>query len=121
MARTFLTDVITEWELEKSIKVVAMDKAEDKKGSINLLFADLKNLHLRYHNMVGMFHVRCIAHVVNLAVKEAISAMYSYVSRIRSILISVLSLIRRRKIFPQLEAKMECKTKLPMLDCNTRW
>lgn len=86
-----------------------------------LLLANLKKLCSEDYKMVDMFHGHCIAHVVNLAVREARSVIYSYVSKIHSILNSLRLLINQRKIFSKVKVKMGCEVELSSMKWDTGW
>lgn len=84
----FIYEVIKYWGLNKSIMAVATDNASDMVSVVRELNEKLRNklgdddFSLRVDN----FHVRCLPHVVNLAVKDCMGIVHDKVSEIRSVL-----------------------------------
>lgn len=68
----FIHDVINEWGLNQKLLCIATDNAADKIAGVRQLNMNLrvelkeKDIELRREN----FHIRCIAYIINLAVKE---------------------------------------------------
>lgn len=67
------------------------------------------------------FHVRCIEHVLNLCVKEVMGLVRESVKRIRQVLFSIRSSVKKRDIFNSLRAQYKIKTDLHALDTENRW
>lgn len=119
-ACAFLLDVIRDWNLAKGITCNTTENAPDMVKGVELrrrqLSTDVPGMH-----GATMFHVRCIEHVMNVAVKECMKLIHARISTIRSLINSIRANVKRRDLFDMVRAEMNCKTELPKLDTETLW
>lgn len=76
VASDFIKCFITMWELGYYFPEITTDNTSDIRSGISLLCSDLHRLYPGIYNTVEDFHVRCIAHVVNLGVKECMKVAH---------------------------------------------
>ena len=108
------------WNLKSKVRAITSDNGSD-------IVAGISHLYQRVftsgsHRSIRDFHVRCIAHVVNLAVRECLSQVHSEIQAIRALLNSIRSSTKRRDLFERVRDEMgEVHTHCPGLDVVTRW
>lgn len=73
------------------------------------------------YNSTDMFHVRCIAHVLNLVVKECMRLVDGPVQKIRSVLNSLRESVKRKGLFYVVEQELNQSIELQGVECETRW
>lgn len=67
------------------------------------------------------FHVRCMAHVNNLAVKECMLKVYSKIEKIRYLLSAIRASVKCRDLFESVSKELHLTCQLPNPDSETRW
>lgn len=67
-----LDHVVSSWHLVERLLSIIIDNALDIINRLKLFFDDLKGLHSTMFTTVEVFHVRCLSHVLNLAVRECL-------------------------------------------------
>lgn len=66
-------------------------------------------------------HLRCIAHVINLATCDCLKKVHGQIDQIRSLLSALGSSIKRHGIFESTRRQLRLTVTLPGLDVVTRW
>ena len=119
-AKVFLKEVIGEWNLNRRISSVTTDNAADMVKGIELLRKDLDKETPGMYASTS-FHTRCVAHVINLAVKECMSDIHSKIDKVRKLLNAIRASIKRRDVFDSVKLEFNMDVGLPELDVETRW
>ena len=70
---------------------------------------------------VEEIHVRCIAHIVNLAVKDCFTLIHDKIQQVRSLVSAINSSVKRRDLFENARKTLKLSVSVPGLDCETRW
>lgn len=117
----FLNDVIESWELSKDIRAITTDNAADMCNRLKKLRENLNGSHPGLYACHKSFHVWCIAHVINLAVKECMSVVHIQIGKIRAVINSIRPSVKRRDIFNDIRVELGDMSDLPCMDCETRW
>ena len=119
--RDFLYSVISEWKLSTNMQFITTDKAADMCSGVLKLFQKLNDDFDDHFPSMDQFHVRCIAHVVNLSVKSCMKSVHSVVDNIRSEISALRYSTKRRDKFESVAKELQVNCDIPNLDCETRW
>lgn len=120
-AAAFLFDVIQDWDLGKDIRAITTDNAADMCKGVSTLCSNLNSMFPSAHRDLSSFHVRCIAHIVNLGVQDCMAPVHGQITKIRAILSSLRCSVKRRDVFEEVCLELGQRVSLPCLDCETRW
>lgn len=91
----FIADTMTQANLQGSILALTMDNASNNTSAFELL---------RHREAFSRtIHIRCFAHVLNLAVKAALKLSTKYVSPVRAVVKAIKCSISRRKQFREVQ------------------
>lgn len=101
-ASNILKEVIMFWGIEKRLQCITTDNASDMIEAIYKLVEKL-NLDFEADYDEEEFHVRCIAHVINLGVRECFGLVKGKLENLRSMILAVRSSVKRRDLFEQLK------------------
>lgn len=85
------------------------------------LWAIMKNRNPSAYTSLDMFQVRCISHVVNLAVKEYMRIGHGPIPKIGAVLNSLRASLKRKDDFLSVRKELNMSGLLHTLDCETRW
>lgn len=117
-----LHDTIKTWELDKMVHSITTDNAADIVRGVEILRSVLyAETYLDQYRPRRSFHVRCIAHVLNLAVKECMQLVHDKLEKVRRLLSSIRCSVKRRALFNDIKVEMGVRCELPGLDVETRW
>lgn len=110
---------LTKWNIETKISTITVDNCSANDGMISLLKEKLFGDLLCEGEILYM---RCCAHILNLVVKDGLSAIGDALSRIRDSVSFWSSSPQRVEKFEEVakQLKISCVKKLS-LDCKTRW
>lgn len=117
----FLRNILDEWKISGDIQCITTDNASDVCKGVRLLFQQLKDDFPDRYTTLDSFHVRCIAHVINIGVKECISSIDEEVGKIREAINTIKVSVKRRDVFEAVRKELKIQCELPSLDCQTRW
>lgn len=118
---TTLMDTIIGWDLASSLRAVTTDNASDMTAGIKGLREKLNDLSPGQYPEVEGFHVRCLAHIINLAVKSCMGEVHDKIKKIRMLLSGMRSSVKRRDLFDKCRKELDVECQLPNLDSETRW
>lgn len=117
---TLLFDLLSSWHLLSKVKAITTDNASDMCSAMSKL-TDMMNIRNNSARCVQDIHVRCIAHVVNIAVKDCLAEVHDHISQIRALLSAIRSSVKRRDIFETTQRQLGLTVGMPSLDVPTRW
>lgn len=118
---TMLLSIFERWGVCQKIRTVTSDNASDMCVGVNLLRERLQAVG-NANRPNSEFHVRCLAHVINLAVKSCLELVRSEVHSIRKLINSLRASVKRRELFDRVRTELgERKYDIPSLDVETRW
>lgn len=111
--KNILVDELECWGLSQKLMAVTTDN-----GSEMLLGTELLQKKLG----TSEIHVRCMAHVVNLAVKVSFEMIKKDVCKVRKLIVAIRKSVNRRERFDELKASMGYSdVLLPGIDVENRW
>ena len=108
-----LEDVLMTAAIDGKLVSVTTDNAAYNINGINILNGRLGDVNLK--------HVRCIAHVLNLIVKKAISNNSTELDSVRDVVTYIRSSSRRLEVLQGAAVGLNQQFLTPSLDCETRW
>lgn len=117
---SILMELLTHWNLTSKLRAVTTDNASDICSAMEKLL-DMLNIRNNTSTVITNFHVRCIAHVVHLAVGECLKDIHGNVSLSWSLLSAIRWSIKRRDIYEKTQKQLEITVSLSCLDVLTRW
>lgn len=117
---TLMEDIIQSWGLRTKLEAITTDHASDVVAGVSKLRPLLRT---RPEDKSLFFvHVKCFAHVINVAVKECLVHIASEISAIRSAISSIRSSVKRIDILGKVKSEFgETSATLPTVDCETCW
>lgn len=118
---TTIIDILENWHVAGKVQAITTDNAADVISGVNDVHKYLCTIH---HLNVTLedFHVRCIAHVVNLAVKDALEITHAKIAAVRNLVHACRCSIKRRDRFEEIKKSVgSIEVSLPTLDVQTRW
>lgn len=92
-------DLIIDWDLDNSMECVKTDNASEMVKGMRYLRIELNGLAPREFMDPNSIHVRSMAHVINLAVKECMFEVHSNIEKIRYLLSAVPATVKRWDLF----------------------
>lgn len=111
--------VIEKWELQSKVRAMTTDNVADIVPVMSLLHQTLPN---PFHLNLKYFHLRCIEHVIKIAVKNFLSLIRKYKDAIRSLVTSIRCSVKLRNTFQKVVVELgETEVVLPGLYVDTRW
>ncbi|XP_031266505.1 zinc finger BED domain-containing protein RICESLEEPER 2-like [Pistacia vera] len=112
---------ILEWGIEKHVSTITVDNADANDVAILYLRDRLVDKNTLIMNC-EYFHVRCIAHILNLIVRDGLSEVKDCISRIRNSVKYVRSSPTRAQAFEKCVKEERIAYKgVVCLDVATRW
>lgn len=115
-----LFELLSYWNIIGSVKAITTDNASDMCTAMAKLI-DKMNIKNNTNRRVCDMHVRCIAHVVNLAVKDCLNDVHQEINSVRSLLSAIRCSVKRRDAYEHAERQLGLTVSLPSLDVPTRW
>ena len=119
-----IMELLREWELEKKIFTITVDNASSNDNMQSIL---KKQLRRELVCSGEFFHVRCVAHILNLIVQDGLSVIGGALDKIRESVKFVKVTETRERLFQSCVETMAVKPKdkgvLPglVMDVSTRW
>lgn len=114
-----LPAVINSWEIGGKMHAITTDNAIDVCGGASKLLTRFA-AEVPAPPILEDYHVLCIAHVLNIAIKECIELIREEIGNILSLVNSVLTSVKRSDIFESVKIELG-RAKLSVLDVETRW
>lgn len=122
----FLTDIIVSYGIQKKVVGITTDNASENPAAVAML---RQNLELDKNFSTGFLYFRCVAHVINLAVKESLKSLKGQVSDIRKIVYTIRNSTKRSEMFELIQKELlpdhgdsKWKGVLRLVeDVDTRW
>jgi hypothetical protein len=109
------------YKIEKKVMAITSDNASEMVAAIREL---RKLLNLEYNADIEYdFHLRCICHVLNLGVQDALKLLKEVTAKLRQLLKVIRSSPASIAKFKNLQISLENETiyEVPSLDVETRW
>lgn len=106
-ASIFIYEVIKEWNLLNSIQSITTYNAADIRSAVKRLFQRLHG-NPPTSQQLKLIHVRCVAHTLDLAVKECMKEIHTKTDKILHFINCIRCSVKRREV-------------LVRFDCNCRW
>ncbi|KAI3635978.1 hypothetical protein MIR68_005859 [Amoeboaphelidium protococcarum] len=113
LIRKRLMNVLQTYSIELKIVGVTTDNASNIVKAIN----DLVEIDL----LTGTVHIRCVAHALNLAVKEGLEELMGLLDNIRAVHLYISRSPMALQIFEECCNMNQVSVKLPVADVDTRW
>ncbi|GJZ47739.1 zinc finger BED domain-containing protein RICESLEEPER 2-like protein [Tanacetum coccineum] len=115
-----LYDCLCDWNLDRKLSTITVDNCTTNDAIINNL---LDKLPLSSLMMNGeLFHMRCVAHILNLIVQDGLAVIGDGINRIRDIVAFWTATPKREQKFEETTRQLEISsTKQLTLYCKTRW
>lgn len=119
----FLHDTIKEYSIQKKVVGITTDNASENPKGIEQL---CQKLELDTNFTVDFLYFRCAAHVINLAVKEALKPLKEQITDLRRIVMAIRGSPKRIQAFEAIQKVISCDSerKSPLRlkeDVETRW
>ncbi|RIA04507.1 hypothetical protein BRARA_K01253 [Brassica rapa] len=117
-----IMELLKEWELEKKVFTITVDNASSNDNMQSIL-----KRQLRRELVCGgeFFHVRCVAHILNLIVQDGLSVIVGSLEKIRDSVKFVQVTESREKLFQSCVDMVvidpKDKDKGLVMDVSTRW
>lgn len=117
-----LCEIMDRWNITKKIHSITTDNASDVVSGINKVFLSLQlKKENGYLSTLKDFHIRCIAHVINIAVKDSLVLVHSQIAAVRNLVHACRCSVKRRDRFEEIKKVVGVNATLPCLDVETRW
>lgn len=113
--------ILEKWGIVKKVRAITTDSASEMAPAIELLrlgIINQSNIHIE-----PSWHVRCVCHIINRAVQDALLVLKPYLVKLRSLLKKIRHSSTMKDEFKRLQAilKFETICDPPCLDVETRW
>jgi len=116
-----LLKCLQERKLEHKVFSITLDNAKNNNNMVGSLRKNLLERHLMLGNG-DLLHMRCVAHVLNLIVKERFKVIDGATDRIRDSVKYIRSSQARKQHFEEIIVQLGISyEKRPSLDVPTRW
>lgn len=123
--KNFLAETISLFDIKSRVVSITTDNTAANICAIRDL-AEEFNLHSNFD--VGFYHIRCLAHIINLGVCKAIECLKPLVASIRSVVTDIRASSKRSQTFADIQAEMIYSGGLPLkqplklkMEVATRW
>jgi len=118
-AATILREVLDEFHISPKFISITTDNGSDIVAGVRILY---RSLQTSSQNNLVQVHTRCVAYVINLAVRECFSLVHDEFWTIRKLISSIRCSTKRRDMFDSLKKEMgSCYATIPCLDVEARW
>lgn len=108
-----ILDILEDWDLKESFLAITSDNGSEMILGLELVGSVINR---------GGFHIRCMAHVMNLAVKDAFDRIKKSIKNLRDLIKAIRTSVKRRERFHALKQSLDVPdAKFPGLDVKTRW
>lgn len=114
----FLVDAIQGLKIEGKVIAITTDNASNNIPAIETF---QNRLSLDLNSDVGFVHVRCVAHIINLAVKNALSKLDESISKVKEFVTIIKSSTARKEKFQRKQSRRYNKCLDLKDDVPTRW
>lgn len=118
---SFLSKVIESFHLQQKVQSITTDNAKDVSSGVQKLHHLMREDHPGFYGSFRDFHIRCISHVVNLAVKDCMKLVHKEIEKIRSVCNAIRCSTKRRDKFGEISKQLKLNVEIPCLDTETRW
>lgn len=108
-------EILSKWDMDKSLKDITTDNASDTCAAMSIV-NDILNSGNNACRTVDELHLRCIAHVVNLAVKDCLSIVHQNITAIRTLLSAIRSPVNPRDMYENIQNQLAHIVPLPSLN-----
>lgn len=115
-----LQEFIQSWDIEGRVSAITTENASDVCSGVSTLLTRLVSEGQESPNLED-FYDRCIADVVNIAVKECMGMIREEIGQIRSLVNSVRASVKCRDLFENIPIELGERAALPFLDVETHW
>ncbi|PLW11606.1 hypothetical protein PCANC_20427 [Puccinia coronata f. sp. avenae] len=118
-----LISTIVEWKIINKVTFITVDNASSNDVAVTCLASVLESCSTRTPDMnAKYFHVCCLAHIINLIVKDGLGTLSPAISKIRDSVCYTKSLSSRKQLFREAIDEANLKDQaLPSVDVPTRW
>lgn len=103
--KKFLVDTIKLYDLEKKLVSITSDNDSANISGIESLINDI-NSRLNLTGAAKVIHVRCMAHIIDLGIKEALKQLKFSVSPVEEIITTITSSTKRMERFAQVQQQL---------------
>jgi hypothetical protein len=112
-------DVLKNWELREKFLAITTDNASNNETMVS----HLEKLFNEdgFHWDSRLYHFRCMAHIIHLAVEESLKELEDKIHKIRNVCKAIRSSPIRMNAFQEKCCITNTEFKKPLIDCPTRW
>lgn len=116
-----ILNVLEKYNLINKIKSITTDNGPEMPGAIEYLRSKINSNGVTELNKD--WHVRCICHIINLSVKDAIKSISSNIDKLRNLIKSIRYSIGLRAEFKRIQLVFgsTIASDVPGLDVDNRW
>lgn len=116
-----LLETIVRFNLARKFAGITSDNASEMVSAMKQLFQKLNTQHAC--QLTEKNHIRCVCHIINLCVKDALPFVSAEIEKLRDALKVIRSSPHLKILFVQIQKSMEEKEilQVPDLDIPTRW
>lgn len=129
--KKFLVDVLKLFDLENKLVSITSDNDSANISGIGSLLDEL-NQRLNLQGAAKIIHIRCMAHIIDLAIKEAIKQLKVILLPIEEVISTITSSTKRMERFAQIQQQLAEENRIdswqPLVeplkliqDIDTRW
>ena len=81
---------MTSWNLDHKLFALTLDNASSNNVCVDTVISTL-NSHGSVHCASKFFHVRCVAHIINLIARDGVNTISAVIANIRALVLIVKS------------------------------